>query len=337
MREEYELEVLEQYDIRVKSTRKIRGAFFCDTEEGMLLLRETKLSARRASLLYLVESCLEAGGNIRVDTPVFTKDGELVVTSRDGRTYLLRKWFKGRECDIRQEDEAACACALLARLHRELSALPLSEILSSNPSEAVQSRNPAEVIRSRNRELKKVRSFIRSRPAKNEFEYLFLESFEQMYHLAEEVLRRMEGDGDAGLFREGAGEPGLVHGNYNYHNILILPDGMAVTGFERLHAGVCADDLYYFLRKAMEKYFWKQKTGRRLLEAYEAVRPLSAAEKGYVALRLAYPEKYWKTADGYYRSGKAYLPEKSVEKLRTAVRQREEKRAFLADVFSCYI
>ena len=31
MREEYELEVLEQYNIEVKGTRRIRGAFFCDT------------------------------------------------------------------------------------------------------------------------------------------------------------------------------------------------------------------------------------------------------------------------------------------------------------------
>ena len=38
MREEYELEVLEQYNIEVKGTRRIRGAFFCDTNEGTMLL-----------------------------------------------------------------------------------------------------------------------------------------------------------------------------------------------------------------------------------------------------------------------------------------------------------
>ena len=78
MREEYELEVLEKYDIEVKSTRRIRGAFFCigselksgrvgdfgdclqsrsvpfgaagdyDTKERPMLLKETKLSERRA-------------------------------------------------------------------------------------------------------------------------------------------------------------------------------------------------------------------------------------------------------------------------------------------------
>ena len=47
---EYEAEVLEQYDMEVKGTRKMRGAFFCDTDEGAMLLKETKISERRACL-----------------------------------------------------------------------------------------------------------------------------------------------------------------------------------------------------------------------------------------------------------------------------------------------
>ena len=42
MREEYGLEVLEKYNIDVKGTRKIRGAFFCDTNKGAMLLKETR-------------------------------------------------------------------------------------------------------------------------------------------------------------------------------------------------------------------------------------------------------------------------------------------------------
>ena len=82
MREEYELEVLEQYNIEVRGTRRIRGAFFCigselksgragdfgdclqsrsvpfgaagdyDTKERPMLLKETKLSERRALFVY---------------------------------------------------------------------------------------------------------------------------------------------------------------------------------------------------------------------------------------------------------------------------------------------
>ena len=48
---------------------------------------------------------------------------------------------------------------------------------------------------------------------------------------------------------------------------------------------------------------------------------------------LAYPEKFWKTASAYSRSNKAWLPEKSVEKLQTAVEQTKEKEVFLREVF----
>ena len=92
MREEYELEVLERYDVEVRSTRRIRGAFFCDTNEGTMLLKETKMSGRRAPLLYMVLNRLDRRGNVTVDTPVFTKDGELLVTSADGGVYMLKRW-----------------------------------------------------------------------------------------------------------------------------------------------------------------------------------------------------------------------------------------------------
>ena len=42
--QEYELNVLEQYNIEVSGTRKTRGAVLCDTDRGMMLLKEVKLS-----------------------------------------------------------------------------------------------------------------------------------------------------------------------------------------------------------------------------------------------------------------------------------------------------
>ena len=48
---EYELEVLEQYDIEVISTRKTRGAYFCNTKEGLMLLGPAGISVGRAPLM----------------------------------------------------------------------------------------------------------------------------------------------------------------------------------------------------------------------------------------------------------------------------------------------
>ena len=337
MREEYELEVLEQYNIEVKGTRRIRGAFFCDTNEGTMLLKETKISARRAPALFEALSGIEKRGNVKVDTPVFTRDGELLVTSREGTVYMLKRWYEGRECDIRQEGELLRAAGQLALIHRELDAVSDAQKSECLSEMFPRKKSPLEEIMRHNRELKKVRSFIRGRVAKNEFEYLYLESFEKMYGMAEKVLQKMERSGCENLYEESMRRGALAHGDYNYHNILILRDGMAVTGFERMCSDIQMHDLYYFMRKAMEKHYWKQKTGQMILEAYEEARPLRPQEREYLGLFLAYPEKYWKAAGNYYRSNKAWLPEKCVEKLRLSVRQAEEKQHFLEEVFSLNI
>lgn len=337
MREEYELEVLEHYNIEVKSTRRIRGAFFCDTNEGTMLLKETRISGRRAPFLYLVLSRLEERGNVKVDTPVFAEDGELLVTSGDGKVYMLKKWFPSREMDIRQETEIVRAAEEMARLHTELCRIGIREPEVRGDVRIPEGKDPVEEIRRHNRELKKVRTFVRNRVAKNEFEYLFLESFEKMFGLAETVLARMEHSSGSDLFAESVRQGRLIHGDYNYHNLLMLRSGMAVTNFEHMRADIQVRDLYYFIRKAMEKNHWKLKTGQRIMGAYENIRQLDSAEREYMGLCLAYPEKYWKTVSGYYHSNKAWLPEKYVEKLELAVRQADEKNEFLKELFGLKI
>lgn len=337
MREEYELEVLEKYDLEVKGTRKMRGAFFCDTNEGTMLLRETKLSGPRALFLYRVLSCLEKKGNMNVDTPVFTADGDIFAVSADGRRYMLKKWFGGRECDVRQEEEAVRAAEQLAALHCALAGMCGCADAGLPEGEVRTARDPQDELMRHNRELKKIRRYIRSRPVKNEFESLFLESFERMYRAAEKAALRMGSPGNRAFYDRCVREKMLMHGAYNYHNLLMTGNGIAVTDFEHMKMGIQVYDLYYFLRKVMEKYSWKQKTGQNILEAYENVRPLRNEERNYIGLMLAYPEKYWKTASGYYHSGKAWMPEKNCEKLRTVLRQNGEKKAFLEQIFSIVI
>ena len=293
MREEYELEVLGRYDIEVKGTRRIRGAFFCDTNEGTMLLKETKVSAQRAPLLYTVLRYIEDLGIVKVDTPVFTSDGELLVTSREGRVYMLKKWYQGHECDIRQEGELVQAAQKLAVLHRLTGDRRQWDANGTLTGEyAGVARDPAEEIRRHNRELKKVRTFIRQRTVKNEFEMLFLSSFESMYEMAEKVLDRMESAGLGELKKSAADTGSLIHGDYNYHNLLMTEDDMAVTGFERMHTGIQVQDLYYFTRKVMEKHHWKQKNWtKKYLTPMSPSGDLPLVSGSIQGLCLAYPEK----------------------------------------------
>lgn len=352
---EYELEVLEQYDIEVMSTRKIRGAFFCETNEGTMVLKEAAVSEKRALLLYTLLCRLESEGYPNVDIPVLNKEKELVSVFRGQSRYMLKKWYSGRECDVRRETDVLEACRNLARLHKIMRWKDESSAAAADEKPlAAAGRFQEEALRPpvgrhlrqelvcHNRELKKVRNYIRNKVNKGDFEYLFLKYFEDMYQLASRVTKRLEDSGYEKLYQESLDKGLLVHGDYNYHNVLILPGnlegiGMASTNFEHFRIDVQALDLYYFLRKVMEKHKWKESLGRAMLEAYAEVRPMEPAELEVIALKTAYPEKFWKTANTYYHSNKAWIPEKSVEKLQTAVLQTEEKLQFLQKIFTFFV
>ena len=70
--QEYELNVLEQYNIEVSGTRKARGAVLCDTDQGLLLLKEVKVSEKRIPALSELHEYLQSQGYIRTDRIILT-------------------------------------------------------------------------------------------------------------------------------------------------------------------------------------------------------------------------------------------------------------------------
>lgn len=327
--QEYELKILEKYPINVRSTRKTRGAFFCETEQGLFLLKEAGISDRRIPALYKLGELLEQEGNLRVDQIFPNSEGEYVSVSEDGIRYLLKHWYYGRECEIRRNRELFEGVKQLARLH----------LLMNQPFQeyTAQEMHLKDIYESHNRELRKVRKFVRGRTAKGEFEMQFLKEFDALYEWADAAVKALDESGYSELYDESIRRGCMVHGEYNYHNILMTPEGIAVTNFEKFRRGVQMEDLYYFLRKAMEKHRWNVQLCDCMLNAYSAVRPVSEAELEYLKIRMIYPEKFWKITGSYYRSNKAWISVKNVEKFQTAVMQTQEKRRLLEEIFGFHL
>lgn len=132
-----------------------------------------------------------------------------------------------------------------------------------------------EAMRRHNRELKKARTFIRGKRKKNEFELRVIGNFEIFAAQAVEAERGMER-----LYeihgKEIADGYAVCHGEPDYHHILSETDTRQVTEFNQMHLGVQMEDLYYFLRKIMEKCM----TGRAAGEAGHGVLRTGAAGLG---------------------------------------------------------
>ena len=166
---DYGISVLTQYQMEVFGTHKVRGAILCDTDKGLLLLKETRMEESRICALAKIYEQLNANGFEWVDTPLLNKEDAYVSKAEDGTGYILKKWFQGRECDVRRENELIAGAENLARIHLCM------RLAGEENGFAGREENPVIKEYARhNRELRKVREFVCRRSVKSPFEIAFL-------------------------------------------------------------------------------------------------------------------------------------------------------------------
>lgn len=332
---ENELAILEQYEIDVKNTRKVRDGMLCETSQGFFLIKELRFSEKRLSVLDQVGQHLRRQGYDNIDWILKTKEDALFCTSEEGTKYFLKRWFSGKECDIHREKDVLDAVENLTRIHQALQNFETAD--EENPITVMSAEDLRQQYFRHNREMKKVRGFMRDKVDKGSFEHTYLQNFDAMYALADSALDKLNHSNYEELLNKSKVNHLLVHGDYNYHNILISYIGIATTNFEHVEENIQVTDFYYFLRKVMEKNHWDIELGNKMLECYQKHLPFQKGELEYIAINLAYPEKYWKAANSYHRSRKVWMPAKNLEKLKMVIKQTEEKQQFLETIFSFHL
>lgn len=319
--------LLDRYDIEVLRTRKGRGAILCDSNLGTLILKEYQGPKEKLESQEILLENIAEKGNVLVERLLRTKEGELSLQGPDGVTYILKTYFEGKECNILDMQECLEGVKTLALLHKDM-VLGEQEKFSDFPVFHLEKE-----YEKHNRELKRVRRFLRDKSQKSGFEIYLLEEYDYFLNQAYEVAAELESFllpkessylQDFGIF---------CHGDYQYHNIIGMPEGQAVINFEKFIMDDQVRDLYLYMRKLLEKSNWSKELGRKILDTYNEINELSARSFVSLYYRLAYPEKFWKIVNFYYNSHKSWMPGKNLEKLQRVVEQEKEKQNFLTVLF----
>jgi spore coat protein I len=111
--------------------------------------------------------------------------------------------------------------------------------------------------------------------------------------------------------------------------VIIGEDCIAIVHFERFSRGNQLNDLYQFSRKVMEKSNYDFALLKDILNAYSETINLNSEDYEYLYILFSYPEKFWKIANSYYNSSKAFLSPKYIEKLENVICQENEKKEML--------
>lgn len=319
------LSVLEQYGLTAKSSYRGRGALLCQTEKGLLLLREfggsvKRLEKQREFLLQVQRQSKE-----NVDQVLVNQDGELVSVDKEGIPYILKVWYEGRECDTRSREDVIKSVEALGRLHKVMR-LPVCEEYVAESLKKEYARH--------NTELRRIQKFIRRKGAENAFEKLYLSSVDWFLERGSKAQQMLEESDYSSLRQKALAEGSICHGEYNQHNVLVMKKSVAVTNFEKWSFDMPMADLYRFMRKILEKNDWDVKLAQDMLQAYHRQRPMDGAELENLQIRFSYPEKYWKLSNYYFTRRKCWMSGKNVEKIRQLIAQQELWQEFGKKCFS---
>ena len=159
-------EALKRYHLKIYNTYRARGAFLLETDCGLKLFKCFEGSKNRALFEHKVKEHLLQHGFPNIDQFVKTVDDDIISEDSLGNQYIMKNWFWGEECNLKELSQIEASAANLARLHCILKEVDFTrEQLEFNITDDLM-----ETFDRRNRELKRVKGYIRDKRQKNEFE-----------------------------------------------------------------------------------------------------------------------------------------------------------------------
>lgn len=319
-------EVIRQYPIQLAGRRRIRGAILLEAKEGLFTLGQYKESARRLAFQENVKHCLLEAGYSYVDEGICNVNGEFLTKDSQGNRWLLKRWYHGRECNLKEENDIYRATEHLASLHNLMVCSGENTV-----SEEEQDDNLEILLERHMREMKRVYNYIRGKKKRNEMEICILNLFQRFYDQAGFAHMYIAEINYKELRERCRQQKRVYHGSYNYHNILFGEQHIITTNFEKSGIGVQIVDLYDFLRKIMEKNGWDTKQGMEILDRYQRERALTKQEAKLLYVLLLFPEKFWKQINFYYNGKKSWMSLKNYDKLLKIESQEEARRNFLRE------
>ena len=234
---EKSLDVLKQYDLGVDRVSRGRGGMILYTDKGIKLFLECERNDKYYEREDLITSMVSENGFGRVDTYIRSSSNELITSDEEGKRFVVKNWFDGRECNVRDIEDICTAVKTLASLHNVLSHVS-EQILKRTGEEVAGYDNNIETemrdtyVRHM-KELKLTRNYLKSKKRKSEFEQTAYKNIGGFYREAAEAVKLLEDPkfDERFCYAKKTGE--LCHGSYNYHNILFTGGTAAVTNFDR--------------------------------------------------------------------------------------------------------
>ena len=158
------LSTLEQYDLEIKGVRKGRGSWIVNCREGDFVLKEYMGSEEKVRIQKALTDKIMKETGVLVQEIIPNKEGSLLTSDSEERTYTMQTFMDGRECNVKESRECEAAVRTMARMHKGMFLTQADGIGNLVPYSLKKE------FSKRNTELRRIRRYLKEKRQKNEFE-----------------------------------------------------------------------------------------------------------------------------------------------------------------------
>lgn len=325
--------VLENYDINYKSVEKVRSAYKITDEGNSYCLKMLSRGYKRANKSYYLSNAIKEKGFYNVALYYYTKTNEYLIKHKKSSFYIT-SWIDGSEVDFKNINDILDSARFLARFHIVSKGLEIPE--------EIKIRNKhGNWLENFNNHIKAVKKFgekINKKP-KTGFDLIFKNSLHIFMQEAEFAVSLLKTKEAKHAFIEAEKERTICHDSFYYQNILRNQSGtLYLVDLESSLLDCPMSDLGKFIRRIIckTKFKWDFDLCRRIIDAYDNVRPISREELYPLLAMIAFPHKYWKFGKKRYIKKKKWSEEDYQSKLKKVINMQEYKFEFVRSFIMFY-
>ena len=324
---DFSAEILEPFDLRAKRVTRAYGAFICDTNQGVMLVKAVSEPEGALWFAHGIKEHLARQGFAGTDRYMLSREG-LICAELDGETYTVRRWMRVEEAQLTDESCAIRMAAVLGRMHRSAASFeaPAESRIVNRCYEW-----PQKVYKNC-RKLQSYGKILRKSGRYTEFDLMVLSCLPEHIEQAEEAQAFFLSQTYTDLAERADRERAFGHGHYTDHTVLLSRSRSLITDFEQACYMIPIVDFIGFLERTMRKNHWSISLGLRLLSAYDRWYPMDQKEKQMLYAGMLYPNRLCELCAEAYHMKRSWIPISYKRKMEELLAQQEKRKDFLAEL-----
>ncbi len=321
---EFSASVLESFGLRAKRVTRAYGAFICDTNQGVVLVKEAAEPEEVLLFAHGAKEHLAQQGFLCTDRYKLSCDGQ-VWTEQGGEIYTVRCWMRAEEAKLTDRTCALRMASMLGQMHRAARGYEAPE----------KSRRinrcydwPQQIYKDA-RKLQSCSKILRKNGKYTEFDLMVLECMPEMLEQVGEAQRFFMSESYVRMAERAEREQVFGHGGYNDHTVLLGAGQNMITDFEKSCYMIPIVDLVMLLERALRKNDWNEQLGLFMLENYDRWCPLDDEDKQMIQALLVYPVRFCKICSEAYQMKRSWMPISYKRKLEEWKGQQAKRKVFI--------